>query len=294
MNNGLTARFKNAFRRGVHFIYHLLLEKFRLIFLREKGRRVFKQSHPPLVKLVDFDGVRFAMFIQNHGVIEDHILQHGNWSGDLLTLTNHFITPGSVIVEIGANIGFESLYYAKKHPDCVVHSYEPGSYAFHSLSVSKAYNRFGNLKLFKLGVGDQNQTLAIASPTAASSNKGLGSLKQNIDLDYSYHKESIEVVTLDSHFNGEGPIALLKIDTQGFEWNVIQGAAKTIEKHRPVILFEHEDQYHENAIETRKRIGEFFDRAGYDLYLPAEGMLKTLDFVRASHLHGDVIALPRH
>lgn len=293
MSHKLPTRLKDTFRQGVHGLYHLLLEKFHLIFLREKGRRLFAQSHPPLVKLVDFDGVQFAIFIQSHGAIEDHILLHGNWSGDLLLLTNRFITPGSVIIEIGANIGFESLYYAKRHPGCLVHSYEPGSYAFHSLSVSKAYNRLDNLKIFQLGVGDQNQTLEIASPTATSKNKGLGSLKQNPDLDDSYQKESIEMVTLDSHFQSDAPVALLKIDTQGFEWNVLQGAAKIIAQHRPVILFEHEDQYHGNALETRRRMAGFFDRAGYDLYLPAEGLLNSLDFAAVTHLHDDVIALPR-
>lgn len=294
MDNGFLAQFKHAFRRGVHFIYRLLLEKFRLIFEREKGRRLYARSHPPLVKLVDFDRVQFAIFIQSHGAIEDHILRHGNWSGDLLLLTSHFITPGSAIVEIGANIGFESLYYAKKHPECVVHSYEPGNYAYHSLSLSKAYNRLGNLLLFKLGVGDRNQTLEIASPTESSKNKGLGSFKPNADLDASYRQESIEVVTLDSHFTGDLPISLLKIDTQGFEWNVLQGAANTIARHRPVILFEHEDQYHQDAKEMRRRMSAFFEQAGYDLYLPGEDLLTSLDFQGADHWHGDVLALPRH
>ena len=293
MSQGLTASLKDTFRQGVHGLYHLLLKKFHLIYLREKGRRLFEQSHPPLVKLVDFDGVQFAIYIQTHGAIEDHILRHGNWSGDLLTLTDHFITPGSVIIEIGANIGFESLYYAKKHPGCVVHSYEPGSYAFHSLSVSKAYHQLDNLKVFKLGVGDQNQLLEIASPTAASVNKGLGSLKQNVDLDDSYQKESIQVVTLDSHFQDERTVALLKIDTQGFEWNVLQGAAKTIAKHRPAILFEHEDHYHPDPLAVRRLIADFFAEASYDLYRPDPDILYPLDFRNAPHCHTDVLALPR-
>ena len=294
MDDSLLEQFKNAGRKSVHLGYHLVLEKFQRIFEKEKGKQLFAQSHPPLVKLVDFNNVRFGIYIPTRGVIEDHILQHGNWSGDLLQLTDYFVTPNSTIIEVGANIGFESLYYARKYPDCLIYSYEPGRYAYDTLLRSKAYNHLDNLRVFKLAVGERSGSLEIATPTESSKNKGLGSLNANQDLDDSYVKEQIEMVTLDSHCTPDHRVSVLKIDTQGFEWNVLQGATALIGKHRPVILFEHEDQYHENALETRKRMGEFFDRTGYDLYLPAEGMLKSLDFVRMPHLHGDVIALPRH
>ena len=294
MDDPLLEQFKNAGRKSVHFAYHLILDKFQRIFEKEKGRQLFAQSHPPLVKLVDFNNVRFGIYIPTHGVIEDHILQHGNWSGDLLQLTDCFITPNSTIIEVGANIGFESLYYARKYPDCLIYSYEPGSYAHDTLLRSKSYNHLDNLRVFKLAVGERSGSLEIATPTESSKNKGLGSLKANQDLDDSYVKEQIEMVTLDAHCTPDRRVSVLKIDTQGFEWNVLQGATALIAKHRPVILFEHEDHYHENAIVTRQHMGAFFDRAGYDLYLPAEGMLKSLDFAGMPHLHGDVIALPRH
>ena len=37
MSQGLPASLKDTFRQGVHGLYHLLLEKFHLIYLREKG-----------------------------------------------------------------------------------------------------------------------------------------------------------------------------------------------------------------------------------------------------------------
>ena len=293
MSSPLLEHLKNAGRKTVHFGYRLILEKFQHIFEKEKGSQLFAQSHPPLVKLVDFNDVRFGIYIPSHGVIEDSILQHGNWSGDLLKLTDHFVTPNSTIIEVGANIGFESLYYARKYPDCIIYSYEPGSYAYDTLLRSKAYNHLDNLRVFKLAVGERSGALEIASPTESSRNKGLGSLNANQDLDDSYVKEQIEMVTLDVHCTPGQRVSVLKIDTQGFEWNVLQGATALIEKHRPVILFEHEDQYHKDALQMRKQISDFFDRCFYDLYIPSGELLKSVNFRRTALFHGDVIALPK-
>ena len=293
MDTALLDQLKNAGRKSVHLCYHLILEKFQRIFEKEKGKQLFAESHPPLVKLVNFNDVRFGIYIPTHGVIEDHILQHGNWSGDLLQLTDYFVTPNSTIIEVGANIGFESLYYARKYPDCLIYSYEPGSYAYDTLLRSKAYNHLDNLRVFKLAVGERSGSMEIAAPTASSKNKGLGSLNANQDLDDSYVKEQIEIVTLDSHCTSDQRVSVLKIDTQGFEWNVLQGATALIGKHRPVILFEHEDHYHKNALQMRRQMGDFFDRRSYDLYIPTGELLRSFDFRNIAHFHGDVIALPK-
>jgi FkbM family methyltransferase len=288
----LVGLLKNAVRKTIHLSYHLLFERFPHIYEKEKTARVLLRSRPPLVKLVNLHGVRFGVYIEGHGTIEDSILRYGDWSGELLALSDHFILPNSAIIEVGANIGFESLYYATKYPDCLVLSYEPASHPYASLLRSKAYNRLNNLQVFKLGVGDNTCTLELATPTAAATNKGLGSMKPNPDLDESYTVETVSVVTLDCHYPFDPPISLIKIDTQGFELNVLKGASALISKHRPVILFEHEDHYHQDARETKGQLADFFDNARYHLYVPSGDELIPVSLRDVEHFHGDLIALP--
>src|SRR5690348_13950676 len=107
---------KQAFRTCVYYAYYLVLGKLVRIYQKEQNRIQFLQSQPPLVKLVELNNTRFAVYIRGHGAIEDSILTTGNWSAELLLLSDYFVTSNSVIVEIGANIGFESLYYAKRFP----------------------------------------------------------------------------------------------------------------------------------------------------------------------------------
>lgn len=284
---------KQKFRICVYHIYQMVLGKLFRIYRKEQDRRNFSRCQPPLVKLVDFNNTRFAVYIGSHGFIEDSIVRSGNWSGDLLLVSDYFITAGSAIIEVGANIGFESLYFAKRFPNAIVYSYEPGAYPYDSLMLAKAYNHLDNLKVFKLAVGNAPGIAKLSSPTLAANNKGLGSLKQNKDLEINYAHEEVQVVTLDTHFSEQRRVSLIKIDTQGFEWNVLQGAAKIITEQRPVIIFEHEDQYHDNPKETRQSMAAFFEKLGYDLYIAGEDVLKSFDFCGVSHFHGDIIALPR-
>jgi FkbM family methyltransferase len=159
--------------------------------------------------------------------------------------------------------------------------------------LSKSYNHLTNLKVFKLAAGDTIGNSEMASPSPVSFNKGLGSLNQNLDIERTYKPERVDVVTLDSHYCEKRRVSLVKIDTQGFELNVLRGATNTINEHRPVVIFEHEDQYHSDAKEVRESIGDFFERAEYDLYAPGRHFLTRLAFCGVPHLHGDVIALPR-
>jgi len=50
--------------------------------------------------------------------------------------------------------------------------------------------------------------------------------------------DSIEVVTLDSFFENlnEIHIDFIKIDTEGFEWEVLEGAKNILEKYKPKII----------------------------------------------------------
>jgi len=279
-------------REFIYHIVYLLGVKFPRIYKRQSSLRLLKTSKPPLVRLVDFDGVKFGMWIGAKGAIEDSILRWGSWSPDLLALSDYFIKPGTTIVEVGANIGFESLYYAKKYPDCEVVSYEPSNYGFGSLLKSNNYNKFNNLTIHKIGLGDRRSQLEISSPTELSENKGLGSFNKNCDVDETYVSESVEVLPLDEHYRSERQISLVKIDTQGFESQVIKGAQSLLKKHKPVIIFEFEDHYHANPTVVRRELNDILKSLGYDLFIRDGENLFPLDFAGAARVHNDVIALP--
>ncbi len=253
----------------------------------------------PIINLIRFNKVNFFIYFENKGIIEEIILKEGSYEGNLLTLADRFIREKTIIVDVGANVGFESLYFAKKYPDNLVFSYEPASFAFECLNRSKEINHCDNLKIFKLGVGDKSGPLEINAPTQNSYNKGLAAIDDNFDLDDSFVKETIEIVTLDEHIKENQKISLIKIDVQGYEYQVLKGAVGLIEKNKPVIIFEHFDRYHAQPLEVRKKLNSIFSAMNYEFYLIRAGrfmrphnFLEKIDIALAKEINGDIVAIP--
>lgn len=81
--------------------------------------------------------------------------------------------------------------------------------------------------------------------------------------------EQIEVKTekLDIIFDKTTPIDLIKIDVEGGELNVLEGAEKTILRTKPVIIFEHGLGASEYYDATPEKVFALFDRMDYNISL---------------------------
>ncbi len=253
----------------------------------------------PIIDCVRFEGVEFLIYFESKGIIEELILKEGSYEGDLITLAGYFIKENTVIIDVGANIGFESLYFAKKYPNNLIYSYEPTAIPYKCLSKSKAINDLDNLNIFKLGVGEKKGSVEIHAATKDTYNKGLASIDANFDLDDTFAKETIDITTLDDHVKESRRVSLIKIDVQGYETKVLEGAVALIEKNKPVIIYEHFEGYYSAPLELRTKIESFFSPLGYDLYLiRSKGglrphrFLEKINFKSKNEINGDIIAFP--
>lgn len=279
-------------REIVFHLYHFFIVKVPRIYARQVAERSLSDSAPPMVRLIDLGGVSFGVWIEYRGAIEDAVIGKGEWSADLLQYSEHFLPVAPVIIEIGANIGFESLYYAKRFPAGQIIAFEPGSYGYLSLAKSRTYNRLGNLVVHRLGVGNIRSQLNLRTPTAASGNKGLGSFQSNPDIDSTYTSEVVDVVTLDEFCANLDQLDLIKIDTQGFEWPILQGGLGLISRLRPTVIFEFEDHYHADATSARKMIADYFSALEYTLFTAHRDRLRPFDLAGTTHVHCDIFAMP--
>ena len=122
------------------------------------------------------------------------------------------------------------------------------------------------------------------------SNKGLGSLQRNYDLSDS-EELKIETIVIDDYRDQfDKAISLIKIDVQGAEFNALQGMQKTIQEHKPVIIFEIEDEYFTQPSRQKTEIHAWFSKLGYVLYAIEDRYLFPFD--PGSYFHGELIALP--
>jgi len=154
-------------------------------------------------------------------------------------------------VDIGANVGLHSVRFAQKFKEVV--SFEPTTFNFSCLQNN--CSTFNNVRLENCGLGEVAETSIISIPKG-NDNCGAFSIVDFKDHPTELIQESIVIKTLDS-FNLSPD--LIKIDTQGYEMNVLRGAVNTITRHKPTFLIE---------CEYKKQFREvdlFLSQLGYKL-----------------------------
>lgn len=141
-------------------------------------------------------------------------------------------------IDIGANIG---TYAARllELTEAKVIAFEPLPKAYERLRAIKA--RYGErFEAINKGVGDKHAHLQLHYGTEDSEYASFSSEVNQIDYvgNHNINVMTVEVITLDGFLEegalrGYGGVDLLKIDTEGFEYEVLVGARQTIATMRP-------------------------------------------------------------
>lgn len=144
----------------------------------------------------------------------------------LATMGTRYIRRGMKIVDIGANIGNHSVYFAKVCGASEVHSFEPNPEMYAILSRNIALNYCDNVITYKLGIAAA-ASRAQMSPKDA---RNFGGMKIE-----SHSAGSIELVSLDQL---QLKPDFIKIDVEGMAASVLKGALETINRCSPCIMME--------------------------------------------------------
>ena len=140
-------------------------------------------------------------------------------------------------LDIGAHVGGFAINASKLFGD--VYAFEPQPFNYEGLSENIKINGLANVVAINKGVGDIVEDKEI-SMRGGGSKIYSGNIPRLPGVEYA----KISITTIDS-MNFKLPVSVMKIDTEGYEEQVIRGAIKTISKFRPVLIVEtHEKTYH--------------------------------------------------
>jgi len=205
-------------------------------YLHSKARR-YAHSYPQMAILAyEHIGIRINMF--------------GRYEAEELDIVSAFLAThcsdsnNMTALDIGANIGNHSVYFASLFQD--VFAFEPNPVTFHLLQFNATLKDNIICRNLGLSYSDKDGVLIFNKQ-----NIGGGTLNSKYSTNDDTNNVDVKLVKLDNVSEiKDKNIGLIKIDVEGHEINVLKGAAELIRSKKPVILFEqNSDEIHQGSSE---------------------------------------------
>lgn len=152
----------------------------------------------------------------------------------------NLVNESNIVFDIGANIGEVTLNFAKIVGDSgTVFSFEPESNNYKKLENNIKLNSFKSIVLNNIGLADKNSLLKIYN--IEERNCGMNRILDN-GPENDFLGE-IEVVKLDEYIanNNISKVDLVKIDVEGYEYNVLKGSNSLLKELHPILFIELDD-----------------------------------------------------
>lgn len=267
-----------------------VVEKFIRRRTLQKPNGIFRKLIPPdylyrkgSYRLVTRGTITYKLDISN---VVDHYLYFGIADANYSSIESN-IRNASVILDIGANIGTTSLYFASMNQQAQILAFEPHPQTFARAKENVELNLFKNIDLVNIGLGEKKEKVKLYEVNV--NNPGMNRILQ-VEKDYPF--KLIAVEKLDDFLQDKNiaEVNLIKLDVEGFEISVLKGAEKTIRANKPLLFIElDDDNLRENGGDAAAMI-QLLVSFGYSKIFRAVDSVPltlTTDF---RHAHYDIIA----
>jgi FkbM family methyltransferase len=187
------------------------------------------------LRSVERNGIRFKVDISDY---VGYILYFGlaEESKDELYKA---VKNGMYVFDVGSNIGDTLLNIANINTLGMNYGFEPVPFLFQSATINISMNPFTNISFYNLALSNKAEVLYYEIPK----NRNSGSI--SMSFNGSGTTSEVKSITLDEFVENEKipRVDLIKIDVEGFEGLVLEGAKQSIQKFKPVLFIEVVDEY---------------------------------------------------
>ena len=176
------------------------------------------------LKIVEIEGLKFYSVVENISQMHIQNLPETEFCKKEINL-------GDTVIDIGANIGYFTLIFAKLVGKTgKVISFEPDPRSFKILEKNVELNGFQNVELINKAVSNQNKKVKLFMNTGDTQGS---SLKQT---EYNKEFHEVEAVSLDNCLEKDEEIKFIKIDVEGVEKEIIEGGKETLLRNKNIVL----------------------------------------------------------
>jgi len=201
-------------------------------------------------------------------------------------------STGKTFLDVGANVGLISLNVIHEVPEAVVYAFEPGEHQACLLDDTVAENALHDrITIIRKALGaEAGEAEFIVHNSQHASGDGF----RDTGRAGKGHKVRVPVTTLDEWWQSAGnpSIDVAKLDTEGAELLILQGARDFLSACRPVLVMEIEKRNLEAYPYDAASIVSWLNEAGYRIET-IDGLTVTPDnMVRHQAEYSDYVAIP--
>lgn len=204
-----------------------------------------------------------------------YLIMHGYWDPPLSGALEQTLKEGMVFVDVGAYIGYFSLFAARivgKRGRVI--AFEPDEHNFSLLEKNVEKNGYSNIETIKKAVSNKDGAAYFYLKKENLSAHTLAKERNTIEVE-------VETTTLDSFFGKNRRVDVIKIDVEGAEPAVFQGMQSLVQANKKIkLIFE----FYPRAIERFGYSPEQFlhdlKNAGFSLYRIADKLGRASEKIK--------------
>jgi FkbM family methyltransferase len=224
----------------------------------------------------------------------------GEYDDQAIDMALSYVEPGSLVLDVGACFGFWTIPLAMVGRATVI-ALEPVQKNRDVLEANLELNGLtGRVQVLAAGLGAANQSFPIMM---GKDGVGSGAITQgsfSTPLDGLHQFDNVEVRRLDDMVLPNGKWSFAKMDVEGYEMDVLEGAECTIAKHRPVIFGEFDLLWFGIRGIAPDAVERWAESHHYDIYevaLPRRGMMRRdveLKRLTGTRDGSEILLIPMH
>ena len=211
----------------------------------EADRR--NEMNPVAISLYQYRDRNFNYTVENYGftyrgstgeLVDDAVLTFGAWEKFMLFFMEDYTRAAKLeqtaFLDVGANTGQHSLFMATRIKE--VHAVEPYPPVLARLDENIALNKFGNIRVHRVGFGDREAELPFFAPPGTNLGGGTFQPAESAGRPAS----TLKIVAGDAFLKAVpmAPVGLIKMDIEGFEEPALKGLRGVMDRDRPLVILE--------------------------------------------------------
>jgi FkbM family methyltransferase len=211
-----------------------------------------------------------------------------------MSFVREHVHSGQNVLDIGGHIGLFTMIMASLVGEQgKVYTFEPGDKSARLLQRSIQQNAFEErVTFFQNAVGHQTGMVNMITPENDISHAGLRLFNQQASLMQGASVQPIHMVMLDN-LSLRRPIHFIKVDAEGAEPFIFQGAQNLLRQDRPVILSEiHTHELNRVTQHTPRQLIAYMASLGYTCHILEHGQLREEIVDTTDHICS-VVFLPK-